>query len=110
VKKKVVKKKTIKSKANGPRFVIVRTDRAGVFFGQLASKISSQITLKNSRRLWYWEGAASLSQLAVDGTKNPAKCKFPAPVAQQELLGVIEVIYTTVKAQVSINGVPVWTA
>lgn len=107
--KKVVKKKS-KVKTVGPRYVIVRTQSAGVFFGELTSKVSTQVTLKNSRRLWYWSGAASLSQLAIEGTKNPSSCKFPAAVENHELLGVIEVLDTTVAAQTSINGVPVWKA
>ena len=88
--------------------VIVRADRAGVFFGTLAEKNGSEVTLKNVRRIWYWDGAASLSELAVNGVTNPKGCKFCVQVEELEVLGVIEVIPCTDKAVESINNVPVW--
>lgn len=62
--------------------VIIRCARAGVFFGYLADKDLSKgiVKLKQARRLWYWSGAASLSQIAVDGTSKPKECKFPVAV------------------------------
>ena len=51
--------------------VIVRGDRSGVFFGTLAERSGREVKLTGCRRLWYWDGAASLSQLAVDGTGHP---------------------------------------
>ena len=50
------------------KYVIVRTYSAGVFAGNLKSRDGKEVTLTNARRLWYWSGAASLSQLAVAGT------------------------------------------
>ena len=64
--------------------------------------------LKNARRLWYWAGAASLSQLAMEGTKKPDECKFPCAVLSISLAQVIEIIPCTAKALDSINGVPIW--
>lgn len=92
------------------RYVIVRTQSAGVFAGNFESREGQDTVLTDARRLWYWAGAASLSQLAVDGTSNPKGCKFPVAVPRIELTGTIEVIDTTEKAQASIAGVPVWTA
>lgn len=57
--------------------MIVHTYSAGVFAGTLESKIGKEVILSDARRLWYWAGAASLSQLAVDGVSKPNKCKFP---------------------------------
>ena len=51
--------------------VIVRGDRSGVFFGTLSRKEGKEVTLEKCRRIWYWDGAASISQLAVDGTVCP---------------------------------------
>ena len=50
------------------KYVIVRTYSAGVFSGNLKSRNGQEVVLTNARRLWYWAGAASLSQLAVDET------------------------------------------
>lgn len=101
-KQKVVKKKE--------RYVIIRTYSAGVFSGILQSRKGQEVILKNARRLWYWKGAASLSQLAVDGVKYPNECKFPALVSKIELTQVIEVLDVTPLARKIIESVPVWTA
>ena len=95
---------------NTTEFKIIRTDRAGVFFAEIESRDGSTMVLRNARRLWSWSGAASLSQLAVDGTSNPSGCKFPVSVSRIEVLGVIEVLDVTVSASLSIEGVPVWEA
>lgn len=88
--------------------VIIRADRAGVFFGTLKEKDGSEVTLTDCRRLWYWDGAASISQLAVEGTKRPDKCKFTLIVPIMIILGVIEVIPCTDEAIKSIEDVEVW--
>lgn len=88
--------------------VIVRADRAGVFFGTLKEKNGSEVVLENCRRLWYWDGANSISQLAVDGTKKPYECRFTVLVEEIAILGVIEIIPCTKAAIASIEGVPVW--
>ena len=56
---------------NGMTYVIVRTYSAGVFAGYLESRVDREAVLRNARRIWYWDGAASLSQLAMEGTKKP---------------------------------------
>jgi hypothetical protein len=53
------------------KYVIVRTYSAGVFAGTLISRKGAEVELTNARRMWYWKGAASLSQLAVEGTSEP---------------------------------------
>lgn len=88
--------------------VIVRTYSAGVFMGELISRKGQEVILKNARRLWYWSGAASLSQLAMEGTKSPSTCKFPCTVDRVELLQAIEILEVTPKAKKSIDEVPVW--
>lgn len=90
------------------KYVIVRTYSAGVFAGYLESRNGQEIVLTEARRLWYWAGAASLSQLAVDGTSKPKECKFPCAVPRVELLQAIEILDVSAKAQDSIGGVPIW--
>lgn len=90
------------------KYVIVRTESAGVFAGTLESKDGLEVTLTKARRLWYWAGAASLSQLAVTGTSNPNGCKFPVAVERVVLTEAIEIIDTTEAARKSIEGVPEW--
>lgn len=90
------------------KYVIVRTYSAGVFAGEIISRKGREVIMKNARRLWYWKGAASLSQLAMEGVSSPADCKFPCEVDKVELLEVIEILDVTEKARKSIIGVPVW--
>lgn len=90
--------------------VMVRTFSAGVHFGQLTSMDGKIITLKNARRVWYWEGAATLSQLANSGTRSPKKCKFPEAVPSIILTEAIEIILMSQEAIASLAEVPVWKA
>lgn len=88
--------------------VLVRATNAGVFFGTLIEKTNDEVVLKGCRRIWYWAGAASLNQLAVDGTCLPGDCKFTVPVEEICVLGVIEIIPCTDKAVKSIESVREW--
>ncbi len=93
---------------NEEKYVICRTYSAGVFAGILVSQKGQEVVLKNARRLWYWAGAASLSQLAMEGTKKPKECKFPCEVDRVELLQAIEILDVTESARKSIAAVKVW--
>jgi len=91
------------------KYVIVRTYSAGVFAGFLESRNGQEVVMRNARRIWYWEGAASLSELAMNGTSMPKKCKFPCSVDRVELLEAIEILDVTDRARESIESVPVWS-
>lgn len=95
---------------NGMKYIICRTYSAGVFAGYLEERNGQEVVLRKVRRLWYWEGAASLSQAATDGFSKPEKCKFPCEVNHVELLQAIELLDCTAKAQASIASVAVWKA
>ena len=90
------------------KYVIVRGGRSGVFAGTLIAKEGSEVELSDCRRLWYWDGAASISQLAVDGTAQPGECKFTITVPSICITDVIEIIPCTEKAEASIKAVPEW--
>ena len=93
-------------------YKIVRSYSAGVFAGEIESRSDDgrRVVMRNARRLWYWNGAASLSQLAMEGVKFPNECKFPCEVDRVEVLEVIEILDATEAAKQSIAGVPVWKA
>lgn len=88
--------------------VIVRGDRSGVFFGTLAAKEGQEVKLENCRRLWYWDGAASLSQLAKEGVTRPNNCKFTVTVNEIIITDAIEIILCTDEAIRNIEGVSEW--
>ncbi len=93
---------------DGLNYVIIRGDKSGVFAGYLESRKDREVIILNARRLWYWVGASSLSQLAVDGVSNPDECKFPCEVSKIQVLDVIEVIECSEKARKSIASVSIW--
>ena len=89
---------------------IIRTNRAGVFYGTIAEydNVNREVTIKDCRRLWYWSGAASLSQLATEGVKRPSDCKFTVVVPEMVVMEVIEIIPCNNDAIKIIEGVRVW--
>ena len=93
---------------DGMKYIICRTYSAGVFAGYLESRTGQEVVLRNARRLWYWEGASSLSQAAMEGFSRPLSCKFPCEVGRVELLNAIELLDCTKKAQDSIASVKIW--
>jgi hypothetical protein len=90
------------------KYVIVRTNTAGVFSGVLKARSGKEVELANARRLWYWAGAASLSQMANDGVKKSNECKFAQPLKIHQLTEAIEILPCTEAARKNIEAVPVW--
>ena len=92
---------------DGMPYQIVRTYSAGVFAGYVKSRVGQEVVMIKTRRIWYWNGANSLSELAIHGTSKPSECKF-ACEATHTLINAIEIIDVTEKAQKSLQGVQVW--
>lgn len=90
------------------KYHIIRSRDAGVFAGEIASIDGTTVTMKSCRRLWYWSGAASLSQMAQEGVKKPDGCKFSVRTANHTVLGVCEIIPCTTDAMKIIESVPEW--
>jgi len=87
---------------------IIRTVHAGVFFGEIKERNESEATLTNVRKLWYWNGASAVEQLATEGVKKPNDCKFTVIVPELTVLGVIQVLPCTEDAVKSIESVKEW--
>jgi hypothetical protein len=96
------------AKVDGLDFVIIRTYSAGVHFGYLKSRTGKEVELVNSRRVWYWKGANSLSQMAIDGVQSGDECKFAMTVNKIVLTEAIEIINCSEKARLNLEAVPVW--
>ena len=88
--------------------VIIRGDKSGVFFGTLVAKEGTEVKLEKCRRLWYWEGAASISQIAMEGVKYPEDCKFTVAANEIIITDVIEIIPCTEEAIKILESVKVW--
>ena len=89
---------------------ILRSPEAGVFYGEMEKEIDETriVKLTNVRQIWYWEGAATLMQLAKYGTTKPQKCKFTVTVDEITICNVSEVIPCTEEAMKSIDSVVEW--
>lgn len=74
-------------KVDGLERCIVRSYGAGVFIEYVAEKKAElngvNITLKQAKRIHYWDGACSLTQLAIDGIKKPQNCRITDAVDSQ---------------------------
>ena len=90
------------------KYCIVRTYSAGVFAGMVKSRNGKEVVMENARRLWYWSGSSSLSQLAMEGVKKPNDCKFPCEVTEVLLTEAIEILPCTPEAIENIKNVPIW--
>lgn len=89
---------------------IVRCNRAGVFYGEIVSQNGQEVEMKDVRNIWYWDGAATVMQLAAEGVSKPKTCKFSVPVESLVLLEVIQIIPCTDKAVESLDAVKPWRA
>ena len=87
---------------------IVRGYQSGVFYGEIKERKDREVTMTNCRRLWYWDGANSLIQLAQLGTCRPNNCKFTVAVDEHLILDAIEIIKCSTAAIKSIDEVPAW--
>ena len=87
---------------------IVRCDRAGVFFGEIKSRKAGEITMANVRKVWYWDGACAIEELATNGTTCPENCKLTVRVDEMTLADPIQIIPCTTKAAKSLEGCHDW--
>ena len=90
------------------KYYIIRGDRSGVFFGQIAGWNGQEMALRNVRKLWWWDGACAVEQLAVDGVTNPRGCKFTVVVPEMVITDAIQLIPCSDKATKVLSGVKVW--
>lgn len=118
---KYVRKDSVSEKAeelDGMKYCVIRSYGAGVFCGyvkeQKADVNGVNVVLINSQRIqpapepWFWDGACSLSQLAVEGSKDINNCKIAMIVPEQFIANVIEIIPMSKTAKEIIEGAKVW--
>ena len=89
---------------------IVRGDRSGVFFGRINYQDGKEVQMNDVRCIWYWDGAASIVELAQNGVKYPENCKFTVTVEELTIIDAIEIIPCTEEATAIIKAVEEWKA
>ena len=108
IRKDSVKDKQQAVSNDGLPYVVIRSRDSGCHAGYLESEDGTTVVLVNSRRLYYWDGAATLSQLAEEGVKSPENCKFPQPVTRITVYSICEKIEATEECRKSIENVSIW--
>ena len=89
-------------------YYIVRCDRSGVFAGNIKCRCGSEVMMTGVRCIWYWDGAASLLQLAKEGSKDPDACKFTVEVDELTVIDAIEIIPCSADVAKQIKEVKAW--
>jgi hypothetical protein len=93
------------------KYSVIRCDRSGVFFGiigELSGPVGQTATITDVRNLHYWDGAASLLQLAHEGVKRPDACSFTMTVPSITVTDVIQIVPCTPAAEACIKAVKDW--
>lgn len=98
----------VRGEAGPNQKYIVRTARAGVFFGEIVHRSVAEVEMRNVRKLWFWSGACGVEQLAMSGVRDPNGCKFTVVVPGMLISEPIQVIPATPEAVANIEAVAVW--
>jgi hypothetical protein len=98
----------MKETRNIGKKVIVRSDRAGVFFGTLAEKQGDEVILTKARKLHTWYGAFAVEELALNGTSKPENCRFTVFVEEITIMQVIQIIPCAEESIISLESVKEW--
>lgn len=84
------------------QYVVVRTYSAGVHVGELVERKEKEAVLANARRIWRWDGANTLHEVANHGVAKTSKVS--EPVESITLTEVIEVISATAEARENLES------
>lgn len=84
------------------QYVLIRAGGAGVHYGKLISRSGQEVHLKNARRLWSWNGALSLSEVAMKGV-DLKNSKISTPVDEIILTTAMEIIPISAKSNLPCN-------
>lgn len=90
------------------KFYIVRTNRAGVFFGKIKEASHEEVTMTDVRKLWHWDGACAVEQIALEGVKKPNNCNFTVVISEMTVMDPIQIILCTDEAAGILSKVAVW--
>ena len=88
--------------------IIARIDRAGVFHGVLEHKDAETTRLSKVRRIYYWEGPISVTDMSVVGVRAGSKVTLPAMEVEFQTASVVELIACDKKASEAIEAITPW--
>lgn len=85
---------------------VIRTERAGVFYAEIAERRGSEADLVNVRRIWRWEGAKECCQIGAEGISKESKVTVSVP--KVTVLGIIEIHPCSEAAVAKIEALHEW--
>ena len=86
--------------------VLVRSPKAGVYFGSLVKVETDTCKLTNARNIWHWTGANCLADIANKGvTGDRISCNITEIVIKD----VCQIMPLSEKAIENLEKQPVWT-
>lgn len=89
-------------------YVLIRTYSAGVHAGYLErlDEETQTVNLRNARRIRYWTGAFTLSEISISGVDKDSR--LSEEVDKIILLEAIEVLYVTETAKGILRKIPAY--
>jgi uncharacterized protein DUF6948 len=84
------------------KYCVIRTFSAGVHVGVLKSRCGKEVELTDAKRIWYWNGANTLHEIASMGIANTSKVSDSVPAIS--LTEATEVIPCTAEAEALLRG------
>lgn len=87
-------------------YYVVRTDRAGVFFGKIKENKGISIVMRDVRKIYYWNGACAVEQIATSGVKSDSKLTVTIP--EMEIASPIQIIQCTDVALENLKSQKEW--
>lgn len=91
------------------KHVIVRGDKAGVFFAILKEKNGQELTLQKARKFYRWDGANTVEDLAVKGSGKKDYCRLTVEVEEMEISGYCQILPCTDEAIKNIKSIETWS-
>lgn len=88
------------------QFYIVRSDRAGVFFGNIKENKGSSVVMTNVRKIYYWEGANAVEQISQHGVSD--KSLLTVLVPEMEIASPIQIIPCSDTAEKNLKAQKEW--
>ena len=92
----------------GMAYCIVRGYQSVVWAGYVKSQEGTKVVLLNVRNIWYWKGAASLSQLSQEGIKDLSDSKITQEIPEFTMLDANSILPCSEAAKKLIAESPVW--
>lgn len=87
---------------------IFRGEKSGVFYGELVRQHGTMAQIKNCRKIFYWEGANCLEQVAREGVRSPDDCKITMVVDTIEIFDLCQLLRCSDQAIECIDAIKEW--